>query len=133
MRLGTARHGEGTSTRRWPAAARAFEPWRKTPATARGTPLARRLEASASEFAAAETAHNGKTPANAEFDLASTAACLDYLRGRRGKAFGEDHPVSRGLLCVHAQGAGGGVRSCRSCPTGALVDGGKLPVKGGLH
>src|SRR5260370_15056748 len=74
------------------AAVRSFEPWRKTPATARGallSALAWGLEAAAGEFAAAETAQNGKTLADAEFDVTSTVACLDYLAGAANKIFGE--------------------------------------------
>jgi aldehyde dehydrogenase (NAD+) len=78
------------------AAAGAFEPWRKTPATTRGTllaALARLLEARATEFAAAETAHNGKTLADAEFDVAATVACLDYYAGAANKLFGQTIPA----------------------------------------
>jgi acyl-CoA reductase-like NAD-dependent aldehyde dehydrogenase len=83
------------------AAARALPAWRATPATERGeriTALARLLEARADEFAAAETAHNGKTLADARFDVDSTVACLDYYAGAANKSYGQTIPAHDGYL-----------------------------------
>lgn len=83
------------------AAARALEAWRTTSATERGallTALARLLDARAEEFAAAETAHNGKTLADARFDVESTVACLDYYAGAANKTYGETIPGPAGYL-----------------------------------
>lgn len=83
------------------AATRALPAWRAAPATQRGeliAALARLLEARADEFAAAETAHNGKTLADARFDVDSTVACLDYYAGTANKAYGQTIPAHDGYL-----------------------------------
>lgn len=74
------------------AARRAFPGWAATSATERGRfigGLARALEAHKEEFVAAETAHNGKTLFDADFDVTSTIACLDYYAGAANKVHGE--------------------------------------------
>lgn len=83
------------------AAARALPGWRATAATQRGeriAALARLLEARADEFAAAETAHNGKTLADSRFDVDSTVACLDYYAGAANKSYGQTIPAHDGYL-----------------------------------
>ncbi len=83
------------------AARRAFPAWSRTSATERGallSKLARLLEARAEEFARAETAQNGKTLAESEFDVTSTVACLDYYAGAANKRFGETIPAPAGYL-----------------------------------
>src|SRR5581483_11700293 len=83
------------------AARRAFDGWRRTSATERGQligRLARLLEARRHEFAAAETAQNGKTLLDADFDVTSTVACLDYYAGASNKHFGETIPGPPGYL-----------------------------------
>jgi acyl-CoA reductase-like NAD-dependent aldehyde dehydrogenase len=74
------------------AARRAFSGWAATSATERGqkiSALARALEARKDAFAAAETAHNGKTLFDADFDVTATVACLDYYAGAANKLHGE--------------------------------------------
>ncbi len=78
------------------AARRAFEgAWRTTAAPDRaamlGT-LARLLEARIDEFAAAETAHNGKTLFDADFDIHGTVGCFDYYAGAATKYVGSTIP-----------------------------------------
>jgi aldehyde dehydrogenase (NAD+) len=83
------------------AARRAFDGWKRTPATDRGrllSKLARALERRKDEFAAAETAQNGKTLFDADFDVTSTVACLDYYAGAANKIFGETIPGPAGYL-----------------------------------
>jgi len=84
------------------AARRAFEgSWRDVSATDRGAVLgrlARLLEARADEFARAETAHNGKTLPEAEFDVHETIACLDYYAGAANKHMGEQIPGPTNFL-----------------------------------
>ena len=69
--------------------------WRKTAAPDRarmlGT-LARLLEARIPEFAAAETAHNGKTLFDADFDMHGTVGCFDYYAGAATKYVGSTIP-----------------------------------------
>jgi acyl-CoA reductase-like NAD-dependent aldehyde dehydrogenase len=83
------------------AARRAFESWHRTSATERGQligRLARLLEARKDEFVAAETAHNGKTLFDSDFDVTSTVACLDYYAGAANKIFGETIPGPSGYF-----------------------------------
>jgi aldehyde dehydrogenase (NAD+) len=83
------------------AARRAFDGWRRTSATDRGgllSKLARALERRKDEFAAAETAQNGKTLFDADFDVTSTVACLDYYAGAANKIFGETIPGPAGYF-----------------------------------
>ncbi len=98
----TAPLGSQEDVDRAVAAARlAFDPWRRTSATERGAllaKLARALEANAHEFAATETAQNGKTLFDAEFDVTSTVACLDYYAGAGNKFFGETIPGPAGYF-----------------------------------
>jgi aldehyde dehydrogenase (NAD+) len=77
------------------AARAAFDGWRHTSATERGKVigrLARLLEERKDAFIAAETAHNGKTLFDSDFDVTSTVACLDYYAGAGNKWFGETIP-----------------------------------------
>jgi aldehyde dehydrogenase (NAD+) len=83
------------------AARAAFDGWRRTSATERGRligRLARLLEEHKGEFVAAETAHNGKTLFDSDFDVTSTVACLDYYAGAGNKWFGETIPGPAGYF-----------------------------------
>ncbi len=83
------------------AARRAFPGWAATSATERGqkiAALARALDAHKDAFAAAETAHNGKTLFDADFDVTSTVACLDYYAGAANKVHGETLAGPEGYL-----------------------------------
>jgi acyl-CoA reductase-like NAD-dependent aldehyde dehydrogenase len=83
------------------AARAAFDGWRRTSATERGKligRLARLLQQRKDEFVAAETAHNGKTLFDADFDVTSTVACLDYYAGAGNKWFGETIPGPAGYF-----------------------------------
>jgi aldehyde dehydrogenase (NAD+) len=83
------------------AARAAFDSWRRTSATERGQlvgRLARLLEQHKDEFVSAETAHNGKTLFDSDFDVTSTVACLDYYAGAANKWFGETIPGPAGYF-----------------------------------
>jgi acyl-CoA reductase-like NAD-dependent aldehyde dehydrogenase len=83
------------------AARGAFDGWRRTSATERGQligRLARLLEERKDEFVAAETAHNGKTLFDSDFDVTSTVACLEYYAGAANKWFGETIPGPAGYF-----------------------------------
>ena len=84
------------------AARRAFAgPWSELSATDRGAMLARlasALDARAEEFASAETAQNGKTLAESEFDVHETVKCLEYYAGAANKHTGEQIPGPSGFL-----------------------------------
>lgn len=83
------------------AARRAYEGWKRISATERGQllgKLARLLEVKADEFAVAETAQNGKTLPEAEFDVGGTVACLEYYSGAGNKYMGEQIPGPAGFL-----------------------------------
>ena len=78
------------------AARRALEgEWRRTGAPDRASMLgrlARLLEARIPEFAAAETAHNGKTLFDADFDMHGTVGCFEYYAGAATKHMGSTIP-----------------------------------------
>ncbi len=78
------------------AARRALEgEWRRVAAPDRAAMLgrlARLLESRIDEFAAAETAHNGKTLFDADFDMHGTVACFDYYAGAATKYLGSTIP-----------------------------------------
>ena len=78
------------------AARRALEgEWRRTGAPDRASMLgrlARLLEARIPEFAAAETAHNGKTLFDADFDMHGTVGCFEYYAGAATKYLGSTIP-----------------------------------------
>jgi aldehyde dehydrogenase (NAD+) len=83
------------------AARRAFPGWAATSATERGKlvgGLARALEARKDAFVAAETAHNGKTLFDSDFDVTSTIACLDYYGGAANKIYGETLAAPEGYF-----------------------------------
>jgi len=83
------------------AARSAFDGWRRTSATERGRligRLARLLEEQKDRFAAAETANNGMTLFDSDFDVTSTVACLDYYAGAANKLFGETIPGPTGYF-----------------------------------
>ncbi len=83
------------------AARAAFPGWSATSATERGQKLyalARALEAHKDEFVAAESAHNGKTRFDADFDVTSTIACLEYYAGMANKVMGETIPGPEGYF-----------------------------------
>jgi aldehyde dehydrogenase (NAD+) len=83
------------------AARRALPGWSRTSATDRGKllgTLARLLESNAEAFAAAETAQNGKTRFDSDFDVSATAACLDYYAGAANKQMGETIPAPEGYF-----------------------------------
>src|SRR3954451_10495372 len=93
------------------AARTAFDEWRRTSATDRGTllrTLARALERRKDEFARAETAQNGETLFDSDFDVTSTVACLDYYAGAGNKLFGETIPAPAGYF-VYTRGEPVGV------------------------
>jgi acyl-CoA reductase-like NAD-dependent aldehyde dehydrogenase len=74
------------------AARRAFPAWAGTAPTERGrliAQMARALEVRKDDFVAAETAHNGKTLFDADFDVTMTIACLEYYAGAANKVHGE--------------------------------------------
>jgi len=69
--------------------------WRRTGAPDRASMLgrlARLLEARIAEFAAAETAHNGKTLFDSDFDMHGTVGCFDYYAGAATKYVGSTIP-----------------------------------------
>jgi len=78
------------------AARRALEgEWRRTGAPDRASMLgrlARLLEARIPEFAAAETAHNGKTLFDSDFDMHGTVGCFEYYAGAATKYLGSTIP-----------------------------------------
>jgi len=78
------------------AARRALEgEWRRTGAPDRASMLgrlARLLEAHIPEFAAAETAHNGKTLFDSDFDMHGTVGCFEYYAGAATKYTGSTIP-----------------------------------------
>jgi aldehyde dehydrogenase (NAD+) len=83
------------------AARRAFPGWAAMSATERGKlvgGLARALEARKDAFVAAETAHNGKTLFDSDFDVTSTIACLDYYGGAANKIHGETLAAPEGYF-----------------------------------
>jgi acyl-CoA reductase-like NAD-dependent aldehyde dehydrogenase len=84
------------------AARRAFEgPWSELSATERGAmvaKLAQALDAHAEEFSRAETAQNGKTLHESEFDVSETVKCLEYYAGAANKHMGEQIPGPAGFL-----------------------------------
>jgi acyl-CoA reductase-like NAD-dependent aldehyde dehydrogenase len=69
--------------------------WRKTAAPDRGAMLgkvARLLEARVEDFAKAETAANGKTLFDSDFDVHGTIGCFDYYAGAATKYVGATIP-----------------------------------------
>jgi acyl-CoA reductase-like NAD-dependent aldehyde dehydrogenase len=78
------------------AARRALEgEWRRTAAPDRAAMLgrlARLLESRIEGFAAAETAHNGKTLFDSDFDMHGTVGCFDFYAGAATKYVGSTIP-----------------------------------------
>ncbi len=83
------------------AARRAFPGWSRLSATERGrklAALARALEARKDDFVVAESSQNGKTRFDADFDVTSTIACLDYYAGMANAVMGETISGPEGYL-----------------------------------
>jgi aldehyde dehydrogenase (NAD+) len=98
----TVPEGEAADVDLAVAAARAaFPVWSRTSGTDRGQKLyalARALEARKEAFTAAESAQNGKTLFDADFDVTMSVACLDYYAGAANKITGDTIPAPEGYF-----------------------------------
>jgi acyl-CoA reductase-like NAD-dependent aldehyde dehydrogenase len=76
-------------------------PWSELSATERGAMIGRlaaALDARSDAFVAAETAQNGKTLPESEFDVSETVKCLEYYAGAANKHWGDQIPGPAGFL-----------------------------------